>query len=242
MCSPQWRSEGKPSHAVVSFPSLFSLTFCFSLFFWGGKLCLAAPAAFVFLLCVDFSSALTGSCNLSVLTMLWTLRIWKKTKKNPKKQTKPTVLWCERKRKELIRVAVYFIHNDWGEQKWAQRRKREGPGETAPAAGVRPQWTFKDWAGLCWDAGVPLGELFFFLSPWTTDTKLHLHTRVSESLPEGRANKQTNKQTQPCSLFSMHGASIHCDTLITCGAPTTVRCLTRGSNIFQSVASSGPRY
>ena len=58
----------------------------------------------------------------------------------------------------------------------------------------------------------------------------------------GQTNKQTNKQTQPCSLFSMHGASIHCDTLITCGAPTTVRCLTRGSNIFQSVASSGPRY
>lgn len=29
-----------------------------------------APTAFVLLLFVDFSSALTGSCNLSVLTML----------------------------------------------------------------------------------------------------------------------------------------------------------------------------
>ena len=194
MCSPQWRSEGKPSHAVVSFPSLFSLTFCFSLFFGGENFASLHPR----LLCSYFSWTFPAHWPGAATSQFWPcceLCASEKKQKNPKKQTKPTVLWCERKRKELIRVAVYFIHNDWGEQKWAQRRKREGPGETAPAAGVRPEWTFKDWAGLCWDAGVPLGEWFFFLSPWTTDTKLHLHTRVSESLPEGRANKQTNKQT-----------------------------------------------
>lgn len=55
-------------------------------------------------------------------------------------------------------LSVFSTYNDWGEQKWTQSRKREGPGETAPAPCVRPERTFKDWTGLCWDTGVSVGE------------------------------------------------------------------------------------
>lgn len=48
--------------------------------------------------------------------------------------------------------------NDGGEQERAPSREREGRGEAAPAARVRPQRTSQDRAGLRGDAGVPVGE------------------------------------------------------------------------------------
>lgn len=50
------------------------------------------------------------------------------------------------------------MKHDGGEQERAPSREREGPGEAAPAAGLRPQRTSQDRAGLCGDAGVPVGE------------------------------------------------------------------------------------
>lgn len=64
--------------------------------------------------------------------------------------------------RDFLKSVFFFTYNDWGEQKWTQSRKREGPGETAPAPCVRPEWTFKDWTGLCWDTGVSLGESLNF--------------------------------------------------------------------------------
>lgn len=50
------------------------------------------------------------------------------------------------------------MKNDGGEQERAPSREREGLGEAAAAAGVRPQRTSQDRAGLRGDAGVPVGE------------------------------------------------------------------------------------
>lgn len=52
-----------------------------------------------------------------------------------------------------------WLKNDGGEQERAPSREREGPWEAAPAAGVRPQRTSQDRAGLRGDAWVPVGEL-----------------------------------------------------------------------------------
>lgn len=88
------------------------------------------------------------------LTMPQTLhaRIWEREKKNP-------VVWCETFAEGNNKVLHLLTHNDRGEQERAQSRKREGLGETAPAPGVRPERTFKDWAGLCGDPRVSVGEL-----------------------------------------------------------------------------------
>lgn len=51
-----------------------------------------------------------------------------------------------------------FPQYDRWEQKRAQSWEREGLGETAPSASVRPKWTSEDWAGLRRDARVPLGK------------------------------------------------------------------------------------
>ncbi len=109
-----------------------------------------------------------------------------------------------------------FTHNDWGEQKWAQSWKREGLGETAPAASVRPKWTFKDRTGLCRDTRVSLGEF--------CENRFHFkwNPKVNK-----QTNKQTNKQIKTASLFSMHGASgsgAKCYMLITCASPPACCC------------------
>lgn len=112
-----------------------------------------SPHLFLFLNVRAFSSTITTLWNIVDFPVhFWTMqqtlhfRIW-----NRFCDVKPCAA-------EGNKVCIIFTHNDWGEQKWAQSWKREGPGETAPAASVRPKWTFKDWTGLCWDTRVSLGE------------------------------------------------------------------------------------
>lgn len=119
------------------------------------------------------------------------------------RERKNPVVWCETFAEGNNKVLHLLTHNDRGEQERAQSRKREGLGETAPAPGVRPERTFKDWAGLCGDPRVSVGELCE--NGAQASRRSCTMDSIKSKPPHLKEKNLTNKQT--ANLFSMHGAS-----------------------------------